>query len=90
MTNTGNWNYFSELKTRPLFKIVGLIMIIWDGSRKWQELFLRESLCINVMVNPDFVKIAEGYDIEAKRVSERKDLKPHYTKDVSIQKTLSF
>jgi acetolactate synthase-1/2/3 large subunit len=27
------------------------------------------------MVNPDFVKIAEGYHIEAKRVSERKDLK---------------
>ena len=26
------------------------------------------------MVNPDFVKIAEGYHIEAKRVSERKDL----------------
>jgi acetolactate synthase-1/2/3 large subunit len=27
------------------------------------------------MVNPDFVKIAEGYHIEAKRISERKDLK---------------
>jgi len=28
------------------------------------------------MTNPDFVKIAEGYQIEAKRVKERKDLKP--------------
>jgi acetolactate synthase-1/2/3 large subunit len=27
------------------------------------------------MVNPDFVKIAEGYHIQSKRVSERKDLK---------------
>ena len=26
------------------------------------------------MVNPDFVKIAEGYYLKAKRVTERKDL----------------
>jgi acetolactate synthase-1/2/3 large subunit len=43
--------------------------------RQWQELFFERRYASTVMVNPDFVKIAEGYSIEAKRVSERKDLK---------------
>ncbi len=43
--------------------------------RQWQELFFEKRYASTVMVNPDFVKIAEGYHIEAKRVSERKDLK---------------
>lgn len=42
--------------------------------RQWQELFFESRYASTVMVNPDFVKIAEGYHIEAKRVSERKDL----------------
>ncbi|MBG48389.1 MAG: acetolactate synthase, large subunit, biosynthetic type [Pseudozobellia sp.] len=42
--------------------------------RQWQELFFDRRYASTVMVNPDFVKIAEGYHIEAKRVSERKDL----------------
>jgi len=43
--------------------------------RQWQELFFDKRYSSTVMVNPDFVKIAEGYSIEAKRISERKDLK---------------
>jgi len=43
--------------------------------RQWQELFFDRRYASTVMTNPDFVKIAEGYHIEAKRVSERKDLK---------------
>ncbi|MGP1993631.1 biosynthetic-type acetolactate synthase large subunit [Zobellia laminariae] len=43
--------------------------------RQWQELFFDRRYASTVMVNPDFVKIAEGYSIEAKRVSTRKDLK---------------
>ncbi len=43
--------------------------------RQWQELFFDSRYASTVMTNPDFVKIAEGYHIEAKRVSERKDLK---------------
>jgi acetolactate synthase-1/2/3 large subunit len=43
--------------------------------RQWQELFFDSRYASTVMVNPDFVKIAEGYHIQAKRVSERKDLK---------------
>jgi acetolactate synthase-1/2/3 large subunit len=43
--------------------------------RQWQELFFQKRYASTVMVNPDFVKIAEGYHIEAKRVSERSELK---------------
>jgi len=43
--------------------------------RQWQELFFDKRYASTVMVNPDFVKIAEGYHIESKRVTERKDLK---------------
>ena len=43
--------------------------------RQWQELFFEKRYASTVMVNPDFVKIAEGYSIQGKRVSERKDLK---------------
>ena len=43
--------------------------------RQWQELFFDKRYASTVMVNPDFVKIAEGYHIQAKRVYERKDLK---------------
>ena len=47
--------------------------------RQWQELFFESRYASTVMTNPDFVKIAEGYDITAKRVSERKDLKASVT-----------
>ena len=51
--------------------------------RQWQELFFEKRYASTVMVNPNFVKIAEGYSIEAKQVSERKDLKS------SIQKMMA-
>jgi len=43
--------------------------------RQWQELFFESRYASTIMTNPDFVKIAEGYDITSKRVSQRKDLK---------------
>ncbi|MGJ8659204.1 biosynthetic-type acetolactate synthase large subunit [Cellulophaga fucicola] len=43
--------------------------------RQWQELFFEKRYASTVMVNPDFVKIAEGYHIKSKRVSERGELK---------------
>ena len=42
--------------------------------RQWQELFFESRYSATVMVNPDFVKIAEGYFIKARRVTERHDL----------------
>ena len=43
--------------------------------RQWQELFFERRYASTVMTNPDFVKIAEGYYIRAKRVEKREDLK---------------
>lgn len=42
--------------------------------RQWQELFFEKRYASTVMTNPDFVKIAEGYAIDAKRISERSEL----------------
>ncbi|PRX54710.1 biosynthetic-type acetolactate synthase large subunit [Flagellimonas meridianipacifica] len=42
--------------------------------RQWQELFFESRYASTVMTNPDFVKIAEGYHIKARRVTERADL----------------
>ena len=43
--------------------------------RQWQELFFESRYASTVMSNPNFVKIAEGYDITAKKITDRKDLK---------------
>ncbi|WP_445384942.1 biosynthetic-type acetolactate synthase large subunit [Robiginitalea sp. IMCC44478] len=42
--------------------------------RQWQELFFDKRYASTVMTNPDFVKIAEGYYIKARRVEERTEL----------------
>jgi acetolactate synthase I/II/III large subunit len=54
--------------------------------RQWQELFFERRYASTVMVNPDFVKIAEGYHIEARRVVERKDLKAAVTEMIASPK----
>ena len=43
--------------------------------RQWQELFFESRYASTVMTNPDFVKIAEGYQIKGQKVTERKNLK---------------
>lgn len=43
--------------------------------RQWQELFFERRYASTVMTNPDFVKIAEGYQIEARQVSKREELR---------------
>lgn len=42
--------------------------------RQWQELFFDERYSETVMKNPNFVKIAEAYNIKAQKVSDRKDI----------------
>ncbi|GMN05050.1 biosynthetic-type acetolactate synthase large subunit [Croceitalea sp. MTPC5] len=54
--------------------------------RQWQELFFDKRYASTVMVNPDFVKIAEGYHIEAKSVSKREDLKSAVEEMISSNK----
>ena len=42
--------------------------------RQWQELFHSKRYSFTEMQNPDFVKIAEAYNIKAKKVEKREDL----------------
>ena len=55
-------------------KIVVLNNDFLGMVRQWQQLFFDKRYASTEMVNPDFVMIAQGYQIQAKRVSERKDL----------------
>jgi acetolactate synthase-1/2/3 large subunit len=42
--------------------------------RQWQQLFFDRRYSFTEMKNPDFIKIAEGYGIKGKKITERKDL----------------
>ena len=42
--------------------------------RQWQELFFDERYSETVMKNPNFVQIAQAYDIPSKKVTDRADL----------------
>ena len=42
--------------------------------RQWQQLFFDKRYASTEMTNPDFVTIAKGYHIPAKKVTERADL----------------
>ena len=56
-------------------KIVVLNNEFLGMVRQWQQLFFDKRYASTEMVNPDFVKIAEGYSIKAKRVENRENLK---------------
>jgi len=55
-------------------KIVVLNNDFLGMVRQWQQLFFDKRYASTEMTNPDFVAIAKGYQIQARRVSERKDL----------------
>ena len=66
----------SIFQTKAAVKIVVLNNDFLGMVRQWQQLFFDKRYASTEMVNPDFVKIAEGYYIKAKRVSKRDDLAP--------------
>jgi acetolactate synthase-1/2/3 large subunit len=58
---------------------LGVKMVILDNRflgmvRQWQELFFDERYSFTHMKNPDFVAIANAYNIESRLVSKREDL----------------
>ena len=55
-------------------KIVVLNNDFLGMVRQWQQLFFDKRYASTEMVNPDFVTIAKGFQIQANRVKERKDL----------------
>ncbi len=54
--------------------------------RQWQELFFESRYASTVMTNPDFVKIAEGYHLDAKRVTKREELKAAVQEMIASEK----
>ncbi len=61
-------------QTRVPVKIVVLNNDFLGMVRQWQQLFFDKRYASTEMVNPDFVTIAKGYHITAKRVEKREDL----------------
>ena len=51
--------------------------------RQWQELFFNERYSETIMKNPDFIKIAEAYNIKGRTVEKREEL------DEAIREMLS-
>ena len=61
-------------QTQAAVKIVILNNDFLGMVRQWQQLFFDKRYASTEMVNPDFVKIAEGYFLDAKRVTEREEM----------------
>jgi len=82
-----------ELGTILQYKIPVKILVLNNSYlgmvRQWQQLFHEKRYSCTEMVNPDFVKLAEAYNIPARRVTQREDLVPALT-DLLNAKTASF
>jgi len=57
-------------------KIVVLNNEFLGMVRQWQQLFFDKRYASTEMTNPDFVAIAKGYYVDAKRVTKREELAP--------------
>lgn len=68
-----------ELGTIMQYRIPVKILLLNNNFlgmvRQWQQLFFDGRYSFTEMKNPNFVALAEAYDIPAKKVSERKSLK---------------
>ncbi len=67
-----------ELGTIMQYKIPVKIMVLNNNFlgmvRQWQQLFHSKRYSFTEMENPNFVKIAEAYNITARKVEKREDL----------------
>jgi len=67
---------------------IGVKIVLMNNNylgmvRQWQELFFDKRYAQTYLVNPDFVKIAEGYNIPGLKVTKREEL------DEAIKKMFS-
>ena len=67
-----------ELGTIMQYEIPVKIMVLNNSFlgmvRQWQQLFHDKRYSCTEMANPDFIKIAEAYNIPARKVEKREDL----------------
>jgi acetolactate synthase-1/2/3 large subunit len=72
-----------ELGTILHYKIPVKIIILNNSFlgmvRQWQDMFFKKRYASTELVNPDFVAIAGGFSIPAKKVSKREELKHSLT-----------
>ena len=61
-------------QTQAAVKIVVLNNEFLGMVRQWQQLFFDKRYASTEMVNPDFITIAKGYYLDAKKVDKRDDL----------------
>jgi len=61
-------------QTKVPVKIVVLNNEFLGMVRQWQQLFFDKRYASTEMTNPDFVAIAKGYYVDAKRVTKREEL----------------
>ncbi|ACY40556.1 acetolactate synthase large subunit [Blattabacterium sp. (Blattella germanica) str. Bge] len=54
--------------------------------RQWQQLFFDKRYSCTELVNPDFIKLANAYNIEAKKVNKREELKESVKKALNHEK----
>ena len=68
-----------ELATAWQYKIPIKVVLLNNSFlgmvRQWQQLFFDERYACTIMTNPDFIKITQGFGLEAEKVVERKNLK---------------
>lgn len=62
------------MEKRSPVKIILLNNNFLGNVRQWQEMFFHHRYSFTPMMNPDYEKIAEAYDIPARTVVERADL----------------
>lgn len=71
-------------QTKAAVKIIVLNNSFLGMVRQWQQLFFDKRYSSTELVNPDFIKIAEGYGIQANSINKREDLK------TAVQDMLDF
>ncbi|HJZ40431.1 MAG TPA: biosynthetic-type acetolactate synthase large subunit [Bacteroidales bacterium] len=71
-------------QTQAAVKIVLLNNKYLGMVRQWQELFFEKRYSETYLLNPDFIKVAEGFGIRGRKVLERPEL------DAAIQEMLDF
>lgn len=62
-------------QTQAAVKIIILNNSFLGMVRQWQQLFFDKRYSSTELMNPDFIKIAEGYGIKGKSIDARADLK---------------
>jgi acetolactate synthase-1/2/3 large subunit len=62
-------------QTKVPVKIVILNNSFLGMVRQWQQMFFEKRYASTEMINPDFITIAEGYHIKARKVTRRSELK---------------